>query len=480
MKGTLYFRLLLFSILGALAISSISLYSFVRISDVAQSNFRFEYLRSIARSIERSSVKRPVEKINIEQVQTPAAVDFSTSLARVTGDDEASPKSSLWLLSESGMILSKNGDAPVPVNWNDLPKPTKAHTLASNETVLFRPKTFIMRLKTTPVTFLVSHSERSFFSGPMLLIQGIHAFLTTVLSVFIALTIFFFYMRRKSKTARKVLQRLEGGDLKARFHVKTFDQFGNLIGDFNRMADQIERLVKRVRDTETSRSQLLQELGHDLRTPMTSLRTSFETLRHLNSVMTETDREELFCMIDSDIAYFQELLDKLTIIATIDEAHFKHDVQKIDLASLLEDEIKCRQRSSGSQINWKFDKIDSSFITGDFHLITRLFKNAFDNASRYATGMIDVGLKRVKDRIVVEVRDDGPGLSSEALKAFGKRRERREIKDRDVRSFSLGLGSVIMRTIAEAHDGNVSIANHDNGGAVLSISFRTLEQNLPH
>jgi len=73
--------------------------------------------------------------------------------------------------------------------------------------------------------------------------------------------------------------------------------------------------------------------------------------------------------------------------------------------------------------------------------------------------------------VEVMVKDDGPGLTADALKSFGKRRERRQVMDRDPRNFSLGLGSVIMRTIAEVHDGRIVISNLDNGGACLKIIF---------
>src|SRR5690606_38450923 len=100
--------------------------------------------------------------------------------------------------------------------------------------------------------------------------------------------------------------------------------------------------------------------------------------------------------------------------------------------------------ASGEHLNWNFipaEKGDKT-IMGDYHLITRLFKNALDNASHYAQSSVSVKLHSHKDRIEVLIMDDGPGLSAEALKAFGHRRERRQIKDRNAHEFSLGLGAV--------------------------------------
>ena len=496
-KG-IYFRLFLISTIGALALSLISLFCLVHISDMVVEDYRYGYMMYIGRKIEKSSENLPVEKINVNKYPSPPLPSKDAlSILKVTEiagpvpvpnplpakkkkfleklpqqQDEKGPKPFLWLVSDDGEIISANTTHALPAKWNDLPHPRKVHGIEQGENKIWEPKTFIIRLNTVPKTYLVTHNERSLFQGPFLWIQGIHTFATAALAVFMALSICFYYLRRKSSEAANVLGRLEAGDLKARFEIKRFDQFGNLILDFNRMADEIERLVKRLNDTESSRSHLLQELGHDLRTPLTSLGTSFEALKFYNDQMTSEDREELFTMIDADIRYFRDLLEKLTIVATIDESHYKVSSEKIDLAKMLEAELKNRQTASGGGISWNLNVTEEykHIIFGDLHLISRLFKNAFDNAARYARENINVEIFTKKETLEVVVTDDGPGLTPEALQSFGKRRERRQIND--ARNFSLGLGSVIMRTIAEVHDGTVIMSNAPSGGAKLKVVFK--------
>src|SRR6185437_14301757 len=108
-------------------------------------------------------------------------------------------------------------------------------------------------------------------------------------SILIAMVITYFYLRKKSGEARVVLAKLEKGDLRARFEIKRLDEIGSLMVDFNRMASEIERLVHRIQETETARKILLEELSHDLRTPLTSLNTSVDTL---NDHWEEMPREE--------------------------------------------------------------------------------------------------------------------------------------------------------------------------------------------
>ncbi|MBA2405574.1 MAG: hypothetical protein H0V66_12430, partial [Bdellovibrionales bacterium] len=477
------------------ALSLISLFCLVIISDMVVEDYRYGYMMYIGRKIEKSSEKYPVTKINVNKYPSPPlpSKDALTILkvTEIAGPvptpepmprkrflekmpDQKGPKPSLWLVSEAGDIISANTSHALPAPWSELPHPKRIHGMENTDNFLLDPKTFVIKLNTTPKTFLVTHNPRSLFQGPFLWIQGLHTFTTAALAVFLALSICFYYLRRKSTEARKVLGKLESGDLKSRFEIKRFDQFGNLILDFNRMADEIERLVKRLNDTETSRSNLLQELGHDLRTPLTSLGTSFEALKFYNDQMTDEERGEVFTMIDADIRYFKDLLEKLTIVATIDESHYKVSSEKINLAQMLEAELKNRQTGSGSELSWSFKVSENKKhdILGDFHLISRLFKNAFDNAARYAQSKIQVEIYSKGESLEVLVTDDGPGLTPEALNSFGKRRERRQVMERDARNFSLGLGSVIMRTIAEVHDGKVVISNSQKGGAALSVVFK--------
>ena len=386
-----------------------------------------------------------------------------------------------WIVSEKGEILSGDKSHALPSVWMKLKKPTEVHGIVTDDTFwnIF-DRTTVLKLDHTPTAYLVLLEHRNPFRGPLFLTQGIFTFATVVIALFFALSITFIYLRKKSEEARDVLLRLERGDLKARFEVKPFDEFGGLIVDFNRMANEIERLVNRVRETESARSNLLSELGHDLRTPLTSLTTSFETLKFHFNKMTPSDRNEIFTMITAEVEYFKELLEKLMTIAELDEPHYKKSTEVIDLNRLVQQEIRFRQSNNGANKEWSFSAEGpgevQADVLGDPHLLLRLLKNALDNASRYAKTKVHVTLHDRGDDIEVSVSDDGPGMDKASLAAFGKRQDRRKRREESAGlNFSLGLGSVIMRTIAELHGGRLEVANIEtqNGvsGAVVKVSI---------
>lgn len=373
-----------------------------------------------------------------------------------------------WLVDAKGEIVYGNSSNPLPTEWENLPKPEKPYAVEGKQD-FFRvtPGNYVVKLGHTVPLYLVINERGRPFLGPMATTQAAMTFSMVAAALLFSLSLTFFYLRRKSIEARVVLSRLEQGDLKARFEIARIDEFGELMLDFNRMADEIEKLVGRIHSTETARKNLLQELGHDLRTPLTSLMTTFDTLKTHFTRMSDADRIDCIDMISAEIKYFHELLEKLMTIATLDEPHYKKTTETIDINEMLFQEIKNRRGNSALQ--WTYApaiKGPHALIIGDPHLILRMFKNALDNGQRYAKQTMNVALREKKGAYVIAIEDDGPGLTEEGLRLFGKRREHRLNRETKGLDFSLGLGSVIMKTIADLHEGQVEIANIESGGEV--------------
>lgn len=382
------------------------------------------------------------------------------------------------LVTESGETLIKSSDE----NLEFLPQmPAKVHEVTT-QSDFFRlfPARYAIRLDRSPTLYLITKDAKPPFSAPFLFIQTLFTFATAVAALGFSLSLMFWYLRRKSEEARGVLLRLEQGDLKARFSVRKFDEFGGLLLDFNRMADEIEKLVMRIHSVESTRKNLLQELGHDLRTPLTSLKTSVETLQSHFTSMSEEDRADLVKLINGEVDYFKDLIEKLMTIAALDEPHYKKTTETVNLFEMIDREIGSRQKTGNAgKLRWTLALSESDpsvfSLLGDPHLILRMFRNAFDNASRFARSEVQVTLLKKDHDIEIRVQDDGQGFVEEALQSFGKRREFRGRHRSPGMYFSLGLGSVIMRTIAELHGGSVLIENlHDHekvSGAVVIFRF---------
>lgn len=291
---------------------------------------------------------------------------------------------------------------------------------------------------------------------------------TMVGAILLGLLLLTLYLRGRSSEASKVIRDMQAGNLAARFSTDKLDAIGGLMLHFNAMANEIQRLVGRLQTIERTRRELLQELGHDLRTSLTSLRTTINTLTVHGSAMDEAERKELFTVVSSELEYFTKLIDDLFFIASIDEPSYHAQAGEFDLLALLRTETSHAQTSqtaTGKQLRFELDDSATSgfngHISGDAYLIARLFRNVYDNAARHASTCVRTRILPHGDALEIVIDDDGQGLSREALHRFGLRRDQRILASGSHAAVSLGLGSVIIKTIIELHGGSLKITNGD-------------------
>ncbi|KHD89602.1 MAG: sensor protein kdpD [Bdellovibrio sp. ArHS] len=490
-------KMSLFGILLALVLSVTSLLFLNRFASTQASRFREEFLTFYASSLSRKIQKmswedlRHAKKILQEDQGFGPPPPFGPPGPHMPPPPNGfrpprpprppgpPPGPEMWLVSETGEILAQKGPSKWNLSWSSLPRPNDEKKILNQEDFFrLRPSVSVIKLATDLPLFLVVRENKSLPFAPLLIAQAVLTSAMILIGLVIALVVLFFYLHRKSNEARSVLHRLEQGDLKARFEIRRFDEFAGLMVDFNRMAEEIEMLVGRIHTTEKKRKELLQELGHDLRTPLTSLKTNFETLELHHEKLGSEEKHHLFSVLNSEVDYLKDLLEKLMTIAALDEPHYKATTAHIDLQELLLQEIKTRQNASGNSLTWTLDtqlQDIEGIVLGDPHLILRLLRNGLDNASRYAETRVHVELKKEKDKLQIHINDDGPGFDDESLKNFGVRKEFQGRKITKGGHISLGLGAVIMRTIAELHNGSIHISNqraiNQKAGASLKIEL---------
>jgi signal transduction histidine kinase len=481
-KPGIYFRILSLSIVATVAMTGVSLLCLSYFSDYTSREHRSRFLFFLADSIESNTsdlsdedLLQPAGQNKLRWIlhrpprppdhHSEGAPDFPNKPPRgerPRPKDGGGPPIQFWIFAEDGTRIFAPEFGPAKLNWEDIKKPKNIHELSAEEDLFrFSPGIYTIKIDRTPAIYLVARDDRRAFLGPLFLTQAVLTLMTVLLSLGFSLSLIFFYMRRKSREASLVLRRLEQGDLKARFEIKRFDEFSGLLLDFNRMASEIERLISHVRETEKTRTHMMQELGHDLKTPLTALKTSFETLKFHFDKMSEADRQDLLNMMGAEIEYFKELLETLMTMAQLDEPLYKDLTTSLDLSEILNQEIKNRQIKETSNLNWVYNTKSTTplIIKGDSHLILRLFKNALDNASRYAKSTISVQTEMESDLVTISITDDGTGFDEVSLQSFGTRSGKRKRREGQELHFSIGLGSFIMKTIVELHGGTIYIEN---------------------
>lgn len=452
-----------------------------------------------AKEREQEVVAAPVARY--ARLVDSLAEDGKLSLDQIAERMRASgggPASDLSVLSRED-VLNKYG-----LLVNELPVDPSTPASVPAEDGGF-PKAFVFRSKVDPEKFLVFERPRfdrmrGGFPGaprlpgppppgkrgppmgpppgpPLFLIS----FSVLILSGFFAaaLSLFFLFarMRKKAQGASEVISAIKAGDWQRRMPIDRLDEVGHLMQEFNRMADEIEAAVKAMKQAESSRTNLLQQLAHDLRTPVAGLRSLIETLEMRYESLNPEARAELFSMAGREIEYFARLVEDLLFLAQVQDPRYRDAVDKVDLGKVIGEELD--RLKVGIEVEWKGPR-EGLIVHGEPTLLKRLFRNGLENAASFAKSKVDVTAETMNGKILVTISDNGPGFSPEALKSFGEKRFSRLVDSQQGGRVSVGLGSVIMATVVVAHGGVISVRNIEQDGKVQGgeVRIELPERNL--
>jgi two-component system sensor histidine kinase MprB len=207
--------------------------------------------------------------------------------------------------------------------------------------------------------------------------------------------------------------------------------------------------------------QLVADASHELRTPLTSLRTNLELLAR-GQPEAPAERQQLLDDLVAQMERLSTLVTDLIDIAREEEMPFPaEDVRLDEVTATAIDEMRARY----PQVKFR-DELRPATIHGVRPRIARAITNLLDNAAKWspAYGVVEVSV----DGPEVVVRDHGPGISDEDAK---------HVFDRFWRAANArhlpgsGLGLSIVRSVAEAHGGSVSLERPSDGGARFRLHF---------
>lgn len=332
------------------------------------------------------------------------------------------------------------------------------------------PSHVIVRLPGEPAVYLLNEMKwkappRGGTWTPLIVL-----IITILLGALAALLLIYRSFDGMVALADQVITELQNGNLKARFPIRRSDEIGQAMMRFNTMAEEIERLVEQVRQIERSRMTLLQDLAHDLRTPVASLRTLIETLNLQRAKLPGETQDEILRLAQAEVGYFEKLVEDLLFLARVGEPRYQVGHDRVDIARLIREEgnnARSRAGSSPHKIEVEIRGADGAGeVLGDEQLLRRMLRNGIENAKSFAKSKVALRWEVAPDgKLEIRIEDDGPGFSSEVLESYGERRISRRLEQSQEGRISLGLGSVIMKTVVRAHGGELRASNDSSLGA---------------
>ncbi|MDE3134130.1 MAG: HAMP domain-containing histidine kinase [Acidobacteriota bacterium] len=255
----------------------------------------------------------------------------------------------------------------------------------------------------------------------------------------------------------------ETDDLSQRIEVHEDDEVGQLATRFNEMLERLESSRAQLDASVTAQRQLVADASHELRTPVTSLRTNIEVLLS-GAELDEEDRRRLLTDVVEQSEELSTLVSDLIEVARGDTP--PTSVEDLRLDRLAEDAID-RARRNAPNVEF-LEYLVPIGVRGDPDRLMRAINNLLDNAAVHAGhgGPVEVTV----DQAGVTVRDHGDGIAEGDLPHLFDRFYRGA--NSRARQGS-GLGLSIVRQAAQQHGGSISVRNAADGGAVFTLVLPT-------
>ena len=277
------------------------------------------------------------------------------------------------------------------------------------------------------------------------------------------------YISRISSAMREIAE----GDLNITLDVEGDDEFADMAENLNNMVEELRQLMDRERESERTKNELITNVAHDLRTPLTSIIGYLELLSGPVKLNEEMQKKYL------DITYkkskrLQKLIEDLFGFTKLNYGKISMKVSKVDIVKLLSQMLE-EFYPNFMEKNLAYElqsNVTAKVITADGNLLARLFDNLINNAIKYGSEgkKIIVKVDATDTVVTVSVTNFGYVIPKEELPLLFEKFYRVE-QSRSVNTGGTGLGLAIARNIVDMHGGTIGVTS-DLNGTVFTVKLK--------
>lgn len=308
------------------------------------------------------------------------------------------------------------------------------------------------------------------YSLILFLLLGIVAFSIT----------FIFLERKRNNYIEEIylgIERMSKGDLNTKLDSKGDDELSLMAFNINVMQDTINRLIVSEKESEKTKNELITNIAHDLRTPLTSIIGYLDILVNNNNLPEEKKKDYIGIAFEKSkkLEVLIEDLFSFTKLNYGDElAVNKERIDLIELLNQLVSELYPLFENNDLECSIQ-SNVNSLIINLDPKLIVRLFENLINNAIKYGKDgkhiIIKIRNNKQLETVEVSVINFGKLIPEEALKKIFEKFYRVD-NSRTSTTGGTGLGLAIAKSIVELHGGDITVKS-DTDGTEFKVTFKT-------
>ena len=245
------------------------------------------------------------------------------------------------------------------------------------------------------------------------------------------------------------------------------------------MSKELKKMLLQKEKDEENRKELIASISHDIRTPLTSINAYVEGL--LDNVANTPEKQEKYLrIIHKETGVLDRLVEQLFLLSKMDLGDRAVDLRKLDLGQEIQNVI------DSDRIAWEqggavfhIDIKNNVIIKGNALLTARILENLVSNSIKYKmndTADIEIGVTEKEGHAVLEISDNGPGVSEESLERLTEAFYRTD-KARSKTENGSGLGLAIVARAVSLMEGTIRIHNRKPSGLVVTIEFPLIEKS---
>jgi signal transduction histidine kinase len=257
------------------------------------------------------------------------------------------------------------------------------------------------------------------------------------------------------------------------------DEIDELSNAFLDMSDRIQVQLEQLKENDKLRRELVSNISHDLRTPLSAMQGFLETLIIRDETLPREERERYLKTARRHTLRLNDLIGDLFELSKLDSASVTPNLEAFSVHELLQDvSQEFRLEAENKNIKLAIDlDTDNVLTVGDIGLIQRVLENLVRNAIRFTPvgGNIVLSVAKRPTSVAVAVTDTGCGISDEDIPLIFDRYYQAK-EEANAYSGSSGLGLAIVKRILDLHDSQITVTSRVDSGTTFEFELPLFQQ----
>ncbi|MEP1034903.1 HAMP domain-containing sensor histidine kinase [Ekhidna sp.] len=278
----------------------------------------------------------------------------------------------------------------------------------------------------------------------------------------------FWFLTKNLRSIIYTVKRFREGDLNIRIAEAEKTDLSILAVNFNEMADTIEKNMDKIRSVDVLRRELIANVSHDLRTPLSIINGYIETLQIKKADLTEDEKDQYLSIIKASSEKLTRLVSQLFEYSKLEAKQVEPLNEPFAMTDLAMDLVS-KYQVLGEEKNVKIELESDDqvpLVFADIGLVERALQNLLDNALKFTPegGRILLNIAANNDQVKVGISDTGPGINKHDQSViFDRYRQSKKNSTEE----GIGLGLAIVQKIMELHNTTIQVISSPNEGSTF-------------